>query len=207
MNTKRANTHLRKVDTVNAAEPFLHPVERPGNIVMKMTYYFTRKQYGKIMTPLSVHSVRLPIAFGMFYGKVSKLDKKLVLPEETVMLIRQQVARINVCLFCMDISRYFMIQNSMDLAKFDALDEYQSSPLFSDAERAALDYVTELTKNKKADPGLFTRMAQYYSDREIAEIVWLVASEHLYNMTNVGLNIHSDMLCDIEKQKRLREAA
>lgn len=26
---------------------------------------------------------------------------------------------------------------------------------------------------------------------------WLVASEHFYNMTNIGLNIHSDMLSDI----------
>ncbi|WP_298735701.1 hypothetical protein [uncultured Chitinophaga sp.] len=26
-------------------------------------------------------------------------------------------------------------------------------------------------------------------------------SEHLYNITNLGLNIHSDMLCDISKRK------
>jgi hypothetical protein len=28
----------------------------------------------------------------------------------------------------------------------------------------------------------------------------LVAGEHLYNMTNIGLNIHSDMLCDISRK-------
>jgi len=37
---------------------------------------------------------------------------------------------------------------------------------------------------------------------EICEIVWLVASEHLYNMTNIGLNIHSDMLCDITRKRK-----
>jgi hypothetical protein len=36
----------------------------------------------------------------------------------------------------------------------------------------------------------------------ICEIVWLVASEHLYNMANIGLNIHSDMLCDISRKRR-----
>ncbi|HUI31862.1 MAG TPA: hypothetical protein VLX91_16760 [Candidatus Acidoferrales bacterium] len=202
MNTQIANSYLKKVNTVSADEPFLLPVEKPKNILMKMVYYFTRKQFGKVMTPLSVGSVRLPIAFGMFYGKVSKLDKKLALPEETAMLIRQQVARINVCLFCMDISRYYMIQKSMNIEKFDALDEYKTSSLFTDAERATLDYVTELTKNKNADPELFARMAKYYSEREICEIMWLVASEHLYNLTNIGLNIHSDMLCDISKKKK-----
>ena len=28
----------------------------------------------------------------------------------------------------------------------------------------------------------------------------IVASEHVYNMTNIGLNIHSDMLCDITRR-------
>jgi len=41
------------------------------------------------------------------------------------------------------------------------------------------------------DQETFQRLAQHYSEREICEIVWLVASEHLYNMTNIGLNIHS----------------
>jgi hypothetical protein len=45
-------------------------------------------------------------------------------------------------------------------------------------------------------------MATYYSEVEICEIVWLVASEHLYNMTNIGLNIYSDMLCDISRKEK-----
>ena len=77
-----------------------------------------------------------------------------------------------------------------------------SYPLFTDAERAALDYVTELTKDKKVNPDTFARMRRHYSKRAICEIVWLVASEHLYNMTNIGLNIHSDMLCDLSKQRQ-----
>jgi hypothetical protein len=45
-------------------------------------------------------------------------------------------------------------------------------------------------------------MSGYYSERQICEIVWLVASEHFYNMTNIGLNIESDMLCDISGKKK-----
>ena len=75
------------------------------------------------------------------------------------MLIREQVARINVCLFCMDIGRSFAIKASMNEAKFDALEQYRTSPLFTDAERAALDYVTELTKDKKVNPETFARMS------------------------------------------------
>jgi alkylhydroperoxidase family enzyme len=53
------------------------------------------------------------------------------LPAETVMLIREHVARINVCLFCMDIGRAFTIQASMNQARFDALDQYRTSDLFT----------------------------------------------------------------------------
>jgi alkylhydroperoxidase family enzyme len=182
-------------------DTFLPPIEKPKGLMMKLAYYFTRRQFGKVLTPLKVHSARLPFAFGLFYTKIGKLDKKLVLAPETVLLIREQVARLNVCLFCMDIGRSFTIKASMNQAKFDALDQYRTRTLFTDAERAALDYVTALTKGKRVNPDTFAHMSRYYTEREICEIVWLVTSEHLYNMTNIGLNIHSDMLCDISRKK------
>jgi alkylhydroperoxidase family enzyme len=181
-------------------DAFLSPIEKPPGLVLKLAYYFTRRQFGMVLTPLKVHSARLPSAFGLFYSKISTLDKKLTLPRETVFLIREQVARLNICRFCTDIGRWFSIQESMNQAKFDALEEYGTNMVFTDAERAALDFATELTKNKEVDPDTFGSLARHYSEREICEIVWLVASEHLYNLTNLGLNIHSDMLCDISRK-------
>jgi alkylhydroperoxidase family enzyme len=182
-------------------DTFLSPIENPQGLIMKLVYASTRQQFGKVLTPMKVAYARLPLAFGLFVSKISKLDKKLLLPPETILLIREQVARINGCLFCIDIARSLTIKTSMNEAKFDALEKYSTSSPFTDAERAALDYVTELTKDKKVDPDTFARMASYYSERAICEIVWLVASEHFYNMTNIGLNIHSDMLCDIARKK------
>ena len=182
-------------------DTFLSPIEKPSSLGMKLAYFFTKRQFGKVLTPLKVHSARLPSAFGMFYGKVSELDKKLQLSTETALLIREWVARINICLFCMDASRATVVQQSMNEAKFNALEEYKTNALFTDAERAALDYATELTKEKKVDPATFAHLSTFYSEREICEIVYLIASEHLYNLTNVGLNIHSDMLCDSSRKK------
>ena len=180
--------------------PLLPPIERPKGLIMKLVYVMARRQFGKVITPMKVFVARLPVAFGQFYGKISALDKKLLLPAETAMLIREQVARINVCLFCLDIARYFTIKASMNQAKFDALDQYRTNDLFSDAERVALEYATELTTNKNVDPETFARVARHYSERQICEIVWLIASEHFYNMTNIALNIHSDMLCDATRR-------
>jgi alkylhydroperoxidase family enzyme len=181
--------------------PFLSPVEKPKSLLVKLAYAMTRRQFGKVLTPVKVVYARMPLAFGTFIGKIGKLDKKLVLPIETQFLVREQVARINVCEFCMDIGRAFVIKASLNEAKFDALEQYRTSPLFSHAERALLDYVTELTRDRQVKPETFARLADHYSERQVCEIVWLAATEHLYNITNIGLNIHSDMLCDITRKR------
>jgi len=181
---------------------FLPPIEHPQSTMMKLVYAMSRRQFGKVMTPMKVFVARMPLAFGMFVGKISKLDKKLELPVETQFLVRERVARLNVCLFCIDIGRAFVIKSRMNEAKFDAMEDYATSPLYSEAERAMLDYVTELTRDKNVKPETFARLAKHYSERAICEIVWLVASEHMYNMSNIGLNIHSDMLCDLAKKRK-----
>jgi alkylhydroperoxidase family enzyme len=183
-------------------DTFLAPIEKPNSLMLKMVYGSMRRQFGKVLTPAKVFVARMPLAFGQFYGQIGKLDKKLTLPEETKFLVRERVARINVCEFYIDIGRAFAIKSHMNEAKFDALVDYRTSPLFTDAERAALDYVTELTREKKIDPRTIERLKKHFSERVICEIVWLVASEHFYNMTNIGLNIHSDMLCDFSKKKQ-----
>jgi alkylhydroperoxidase family enzyme len=143
---------------------FLTPIEKPEGLIMKLAYYFTRRQFGKVLTQLKVHTARLPPAFGLFYTKIGKLDKKLTLPPALAVLIREKVARINVCRFCMDIGRAFAINASMNEAKFDVLEQYDTSSLFTDGERAALDYVTELTQNKNVNPDTFARLPRYYLD-------------------------------------------
>jgi alkylhydroperoxidase family enzyme len=188
--------------TTQQMDTFLPPIENPEDPEMKQVYEMTRQQWGKVLTPVKVFIARMPPEFGEFAFKMGQLYQKLTLPPETALRISHRVAGINICSFCIDMGRAFTIRTSMNQEKFDALEEYQTSPLFTDAERAVLDYVTELTKNKTVSPETFARLAGYYSEREICEIVWLVASEHFANMTNIGLNIHSDMLCDISKKNK-----
>ena len=183
-------------------DTFLAPIEKPQGLFKKLAYAGTRRQFGKVLTPVKVVYSRMPTAFGLFVSKIAKLDKKLELPVETQMLVRERTAQINVCEFCIDIGRWFQIKAGLNEKKFEALNDYATSPLFDDAERAALDYVTELTRDKNVKPETFARLAKHYSERAICEIVWLVASEHVYNMTNIGLNIHSDLLCDISRKRK-----
>ena len=166
--------------------------------MLKLGYFFTRKQFGSVPGPLGVFCARMPFAFTGFYGKLGKLDKKLTIPAETAVLVREQVARTNVCAFCIDANRWAAINKAgVEAAKLDALEDYDASPLFTDAERAALEYATEVTREKEVRADTFAALRRHYDERQICEIVWLVASEHLYNINNIALGIESEGYCNV----------
>lgn len=186
----------------HSGEPYLAPIQKPKSMIMRLVFFFSKRKFGKVMGPLTVFAARMPTSFGVFYGKVSKLDKKLQIPWDLVLVLRGRVSSINGCLFCFDAANSYALENSTTEGKFEALGDYPSSPLFTEAERSALDYVTELTENKAVSVDTFGRLASHYTERQICDIVWVVASEHLYNLNNAGLNIGSDGMCDIVRQKR-----
>ncbi len=163
--------------------PYLAPIDRPKGLMLKLLYWFMRRQFGKVPGWLTVFSARMPLAYTNWMGKVYKLNKKLKLSSDTVALVRARVDSINMCTWCMDAGRWYAINKAPhNLPKLDAINEYQTSPLFSDKERAALDFATELT------------------EQEICEINWLVSTNHLFNINNIGLGIGSDGLCEINRR-------
>jgi alkylhydroperoxidase family enzyme len=178
--------------------PYLSPIDNPSNPLVKLMYRTARKKFGVVPTPWTVFTPRMPLAFTTFMGKVSRLDKKLVLPHELAVAVRAQVANTTGCAFCQDAARWFATLAAPELdARFEALWDYTNSSLFTDRERAALDYATELARDHHVEPETFERLARYFSEREICDLVWLVASEHLYNISNIGLGIGSDGLCQL----------
>jgi hypothetical protein len=42
---------------------YLPPVEKPRGLLLKLVYFLTRRQFGKVATPIAVFSARMPTAF------------------------------------------------------------------------------------------------------------------------------------------------
>lgn len=182
---------------LDSEEPFLQPIENPSDENLKMAYESSEKSMGKVIMPLKVQLARMPSDFAKFYLEIAELDKQLALSHELTLLIRQQVARINVCAFCIDTSRFGLLKSETKPEKILDLANYRTSPLYSDDEKAALDYASELTTNKQMSEKTFQQLTKYFSEREICDIVYIIASEHIYNISNIGLNIHSDNICNL----------
>ncbi len=178
--------------------PYLSPVEKPKGLMFKLGYRYTKKQFGQVPGPLSVFCARMPLAFSSFYGKVSKLDRKLTLDDALVVLAREQVASTTGCAFCMDSNGWAALNKaSVPPAKLAALADFETSDVFTDRERAALGFVTEVARDRRCSPDTIDRVRRHYSDRKTCELAWIVASEHLYNINNIALGIGSQGLCEL----------
>lgn len=174
--------------------PRLAPIEEPDGWLMKLTYWLTRRMMGKVITPMKVIYPRLPKSMGLG-RQLIKVEAALSLDDELKFLIKSYVATINGCAFCVDIAKAHALQRDVPLAKYEALLQYETSDVFSARERAALAYVEEATREKAVSDATFERLAAHFSDREIAQITWLNATENYYNLMNRPLNIGSDELC------------
>ena len=76
--------------------------------------------------------------------------------------------------------------------KLEALNDYAKSPLFSDAERVALEYADAITDtHRDVDDELFARVQRYYDDDTIAELTMTIAWEDASSRFNRAFRIPS----------------
>ncbi len=181
--------------------PRLEPIEKPDDPKMQSHYRMMREEYGTVLTPVKVVFARMPGAmelvgkFQEFHADGIQLEPELKLMVETL------ISEVNGCDFCVDIARSEAIREDLGMEKFNALTEYQTSPLFSDRERAALAYAEEATRDTNVSDATFEELRTQFDDREIVEITWLNAMENYNNLVNIPLGIESDGLCAIAKSE------
>jgi alkylhydroperoxidase family enzyme len=172
----------------------LPPIEKPPTLLGKLMTLATKRQLGRPITPSQVIYNRVPAAWriSLAFLRYELFGAKL--PHELRALATTHVAMLNGCAFCQDIKRAFAIRQKLGTAKFDALTEWRTSPVFSPRERAALAYVEEATLAKKVSDATFAELRARFDEREIAELTLSNAIENFYNLLNVPLEIEADGL-------------
>ena len=79
--------------------------------------------------------------------------------------------------------------------KIDALPDYMISPLYSEAERVALEYADCMTiTGREVTDELFARLRQFYDDDAIVELTAIVAWENASSKFNRALRVPSQKL-------------
>jgi len=76
--------------------------------------------------------------------------------------------------------------------EIEALNDYAKSPLFTEAEKVALEYADAITDTRR-DVGddLFARLQRHYDDHTIAELTMIIAWENASSRFNRAFRIPS----------------
>ena len=79
--------------------------------------------------------------------------------------------------------------------KIEALADYKISELYTDAERAALEYADSMTiTGRDVSDELFARLRQFYDDDAIVELSMIIAWENSSSKFNRALRVPSQKL-------------
>jgi alkylhydroperoxidase family enzyme len=86
-------------------------------------------------------------------------------------------------------------------AKMRAVADWRSSALYSDAERAALEYAERMTiTGQRVDDALFARLRDLFSEAQIVELTAAVALENFRSKFNVPLQVEAQGFCIVPQR-------
>lgn len=173
----------------------LDPIEKPKSLFLRLMFMVLRRRFGRVISPWSVLFARAPHLAPSMIGIYWSMERSFSVSQELQLLVQHRVAELNDCSFCLDIGKAVALQQNVAIEKTEALANYASDPAFDDAERAALAYADEATRNKRVSDTTFGTLRAHFDEREIVEITWLVAVENYFNLINLPLGIGSDGLC------------
>src|SRR5260370_18183934 len=136
----------------------LEAIEKPKGLRMRIGFWMTQREFGKVMTPKKVLYPRMPGMMKLSYEIVKFEMKGIRLEPELHYLVVTLASVINGCGFCLDLGRAVAIREHLGMEKFNALPEYRTSPLFSDPRPPARAYRAEFTRPQPVADATFQRL-------------------------------------------------
>src|SRR5262245_17206131 len=108
----------------------LKPIDKPTGLWMRLAFWMTRRQFGKVITPMKVLYPRVPKMMRLSY-EIQKFETSGIrLDPGLKFMVAALVSEVNGCGFCIDIARAMAIREHVGMEKFNALSEYGTCPLF-----------------------------------------------------------------------------
>ncbi|OBA92714.1 transposase [Mycolicibacterium mucogenicum] len=120
------------------------PPQRAG-LLTRLMYRYAKREFGEVPEPFTVaaHHPRLLVANAVHETLLKSGSKTL--PDAVRDLAVLWTARTVGCSWCVDFGTMLMRLESLDTERLKHIDEYATSPLFSDDERAAIAHADAMT--------------------------------------------------------------
>ena len=152
--------------------------------------------YGEILKPGMLWA-RSPVVFAtlaLLYGALNRRSSPIDGPLRSLVTVR--VSQINHCAFCIDINSATLIKRGVSMDKVQAVSSWQSSDIFTDRERVALEYAESMTySDRRTDAALVDRLRGYFDEDGIAELTGLIAFQNMSSKFNAALDVPAAGFC------------
>ena len=102
-------------------------------------------------------------------------------------LVHVRASQLNGCAFCLDMHvKEARIHGERELRLYHT-SVWRESPLFSDKERAALEWTEVVTKLSEAIPDeLYQRVRVHLSEKEMADLTFTIGIINFWNRLNIS---------------------
>ena len=173
------------MDKVLIQSPRLDPLPVDHNPELKAHFESSIKNLGFIPNSMLIMQ-RRPEILKAF----AAMSASLWLPSSTVdkglkRLIAHMASRAAGCQYCMAHTAGGALHVGLDEQKLAAIWDYQTSPLFSPAERIALDVALAAGAVPNAvNDGMFLQLRKYWTEEQIVEIVAVISVFGFLNRWN-----------------------
>jgi len=166
--------------------------------LMRIGYSLMARRYGKVITPAKVWA-RMPAAsIGMAFAMWGIEEVSKGLDPKIKRLANLRTAQMVGCPFCIDIISSIGQKEGISNEQMDALGDFEQSPLFTPAERAALRYVEQMCGTPvDVSDATFEELKRHFDSTQITELTAQVALENLRSRFNGALEIPSDGFCTL----------
>lgn len=115
---------------------------------------------------------------------------------------QKRVPQINGCHFCVDLNSFINLKRGITPDKLADFAEFETSPLFSEREKAALSYPEAVTdSNSRTTSAHFEQLHRYFNDDAIIELTALIAFQNLSSKFNAALGVKPQGFCNLSKKR------
>ncbi|WP_067538881.1 carboxymuconolactone decarboxylase family protein [Nocardia crassostreae] len=123
--------------------PAVNP--KQAGLLTRITYWYSKRQFGEVPEPFAVlaNHPKLMRAAGVHETLVERASTTL--PHHIREIAVYYVARTVGCSWCVDFGSMLMRLSELDIERLQHIDEYRTSPHYSEDERAAIAFAEAMT--------------------------------------------------------------
>jgi AhpD family alkylhydroperoxidase len=159
-------------------------------------FWNQRRKYGQVLDAalLWARVPKLFLAVATLYGVIDRRGSPIEPALRSLLTVR--VSQINHCRFCIDINSATLLRRGVREDKLFALDDWRTSNLFDQRERAALDYAEAITSSdREVDDALMERVRGHFEDDGVIELTALIAFQNMSSKFNSALAVPPQGFC------------